>query len=158
MSTMPNLFQSFKYFVSKNALIRFYIILNCLAETSQKPYPHMGQQLLKKRIRPPLPYSAISQRSVLCSPRLTCIFFFFFFFFFFCLFFFFVLFVCFFPIIYDRKLISGIILFHMNLVTGKPVFRVFDQVRLKPACSASEASWGLENSAITSRDIVLSRQ
>ena len=29
---------------------------------------------------------------------------------------------------------------YMSLVTRKPVFRVFDQVRLKPVCSAAEAS------------------
>ena len=29
---------------------------------------------------------------------------------------------------------------YLNLVTRKPVFGVFDQVRLKPACSASETS------------------
>ena len=30
--------------------------------------------------------------------------------------------------------------YHMSLVTRKPVFGVFNQVRLKPACSATEAS------------------
>ena len=29
---------------------------------------------------------------------------------------------------------------HMSLVTRKPVFGVFDQVRLKPVCSTKEAS------------------
>ena len=29
---------------------------------------------------------------------------------------------------------------HLSLVTRKPVFRVFDQVRLKQACAATEAS------------------
>ena len=29
---------------------------------------------------------------------------------------------------------------NMNLITRKPVFEVCDQVRLKPACSATEAS------------------
>ena len=33
---------------------------------------------------------------------------------------------------------------NMSLVTRKPVFRVFDQVRLKPTCSAAETSWSLE--------------
>ena len=42
----------------------------------------------------------------------------------------------------------------ISLVTRKSVFRV----RHKPACSASETSWCLEISAITSRGIVLSRQ
>ena len=31
---------------------------------------------------------------------------------------------------------------------GKPVFRVCAQLRLKPACSAAEASWSLAISAI----------
>ena len=40
----------------------------------------------------------------------------------------------------------------------KPVFGVSDQLKLKPACSASETSYSLESSAIASRDIILSRQ
>ena len=32
----------------------------------------------------------------------------------------------------------------MNLVTRKPVFGVCDQVRLKQACSATEANYRLE--------------
>ena len=43
-------------------------------------------------------------------------------------------------------------------VKRKLVFRVFDQVRLKPVCSADETSKGLEISAIIRRGIVLSRQ
>ena len=43
-------------------------------------------------------------------------------------------------------------------VTRKPVFRVCDQLRLKPACSATEISLGLEISTIASRGIILSRQ
>ena len=35
-------------------------------------------------------------------------------------------------------------LYEMSLVTRKPVFGVFDQVRLKPLCSAKEASLRLE--------------
>ena len=46
----------------------------------------------------------------------------------------------------------------MSLVTRKPVFGIFDQVRLKPACSASEASYSLEISDIETRGIILSRQ
>ena len=49
-------------------------------------------------------------------------------------------------------------LFHLSLVTRKPVFGVFDQATLKPACSASETSQGLEISAIASRGIILFRQ
>ena len=40
----------------------------------------------------------------------------------------------------------------------KPVFGVCDQVRLKPACSATETSHRLEISDIETRDIILSRQ
>ena len=40
----------------------------------------------------------------------------------------------------------------------KPVFRVCDQVRLKPAFSATETSYGLDISTIVSRGIILSRQ
>ena len=46
----------------------------------------------------------------------------------------------------------------MSLVTRKPVFGIFDQVRLKPACSADETSQGLEISAMASRGIILSWQ
>ena len=46
---------------------------------------------------------------------------------------------------------------HFSHVTRKPVFGVCDQLRLKPACSADETSWGLEIPAVTSRGI-LSRQ
>ena len=38
----------------------------------------------------------------------------------------------------------------MCLVIRKPVFGGFDNVRLKPACSATETSLGLEISAIAS--------
>ena len=40
----------------------------------------------------------------------------------------------------------------------RPVFGVCNQLRLKPACSATDTSWGLEISAIASRGIILSRQ
>ena len=46
----------------------------------------------------------------------------------------------------------------MSPVTRKPVFGVCDHVRLKPVCSATEASWSLEISDIETRDIILSRQ
>ena len=48
--------------------------------------------------------------------------------------------------------------FHMSHVARKPVFKVSDQVRLKPACSTSEASWSLEILDLESIDIILSRQ
>ena len=47
---------------------------------------------------------------------------------------------------------------YMSHVTTKPAFGVCDQLRLKPACSATETSLGFEISAIASRGIVLSRQ
>ena len=47
---------------------------------------------------------------------------------------------------------------HMSHVTRKPVFGVFDQVRLKLAWSATETIYRLEISAISSRDILLSRR
>ena len=47
---------------------------------------------------------------------------------------------------------------YMSLITRKPVFGVGDQVRLKPACSATDTSYRLELSAIASRDFILSRQ
>ena len=46
----------------------------------------------------------------------------------------------------------------MSPVTRKPVFGVCHQVRLKSACSATEASWSHEISVIETRDIILSRQ
>ena len=46
----------------------------------------------------------------------------------------------------------------MSLVTRKPVFKVFDQVRLQPVCSAKEASYSHEFANIDTRDIMLSRQ
>ena len=42
--------------------------------------------------------------------------------------------------------------------TGHIVFGVCNQLRLKPACSATETSLGLEISAIARRGIILSRQ
>ena len=47
---------------------------------------------------------------------------------------------------------------NMSLVMRKPVFGVCDQLRLKPACSTDDTSWGLEISAIASREIILSKQ
>ena len=47
---------------------------------------------------------------------------------------------------------------NMSNVTRKPVFAVCNLLRLKPACSADETSYGLEISAIASRGIILSRQ
>ena len=46
----------------------------------------------------------------------------------------------------------------MSLLTRKPLFGVFDQVRLKLACAATEASYRLGILEIETRDIILSRQ
>ena len=46
----------------------------------------------------------------------------------------------------------------MSLVTKKPVFGVCDQVRLKPACSPTEASYSIEISDIASTGIILNEQ
>ena len=48
--------------------------------------------------------------------------------------------------------------FNLSLVMRKLVYGVCDQVRLKPACSATEASYRLEILDIETRDIRLSRQ
>ena len=48
--------------------------------------------------------------------------------------------------------------YYMSLVMRKPVFGVFDQVWLKPACSAKEARQRHEIANIETRDIKLSRQ
>ena len=45
-----------------------------------------------------------------------------------------------------------------RIITRKPVFGVYDQLRLKPTCSADETSYCLEILAIASRGIILSRQ
>ena len=45
---------------------------------------------------------------------------------------------------------------NMSLVVRKPVFRVFDQVRHKLGCTATEDGWRLEISDFRSRGIVLS--
>ena len=47
---------------------------------------------------------------------------------------------------------------YLSLVTRKPVFGVCDQVKLKPAYSASETRWRLEISDIKTRGIILSKQ
>ena len=47
---------------------------------------------------------------------------------------------------------------YRSLVMRKPVFRVCDQVRHKPACAATEARYRLESSDIETRGIILSRQ
>ena len=46
----------------------------------------------------------------------------------------------------------------MCLVMRKPVRGFCDQVRLKPACSATETSWRLEILDIETRGIILSKQ
>ena len=46
----------------------------------------------------------------------------------------------------------------MSLVTRKPVFGVFDQVRLEPAYSATETNWSLEILDLACTGIILSKQ
>ena len=46
---------------------------------------------------------------------------------------------------------------HLGLVMRKPVFGIFDQVRLKPACSATENSYCLDL-ALESIGIILSKK
>ena len=48
--------------------------------------------------------------------------------------------------------------YNMSPVTRKPVFRVFDQVRLKLACSAIGTSLRVEILHIKTTDIILSKQ
>ena len=55
------------------------------------------------------------------------------------------------------SIVVPFVLYVMSLVTRKPVFGVSDQVRPKSPFSANETSWGLEISAIASRDIILFR-
>ena len=40
----------------------------------------------------------------------------------------------------DQSAPSGAVWLNMSLIIRKPVFGVFDQVRLKPACAATEGS------------------
>ena len=67
---------------------------------------------------------------------------------------------CFVPVRFGKDLIyfyqDQIQYHYMSLVTRKPVFRVSNQVRHKPACTATEAS--LEISDMETRDNILSRQ
>ena len=49
-------------------------------------------------------------------------------------------------------------LLSMSLITRKPVFGVSDRVRLKWACSATEASYSQEISDLDSKCIILSKQ
>ena len=46
----------------------------------------------------------------------------------------------------------------MSQVTRKPVFGICDQVRLKPACSATETSYSLEILDIVNIGFILSKQ
>ena len=46
----------------------------------------------------------------------------------------------------------------MGLVATKPVFRVSDKVRFKPACSATETSWKIEISLVASLNMILSNK
>ena len=61
------------------------------------------------------------------------------------------------PIVLGWKILEPTF-FKMSLVMRKPVFGVCDQVRLKPACTASETGWNLEILDLERRGIILSRQ
>ena len=58
---------------------------------------------------------------------------------------------------YDMALATEKQRSHMSLVSRKPGFGVSDQVRLKPACSATEATWSLEILDIASIGIIAHR-
>ena len=47
-------------------------------------------------------------------------------------------------------------IYFMGLQVRKPVFRVSDEVRFKPACSSTEISYKIEISLIASLDMILS--
>ena len=47
-------------------------------------------------------------------------------------------------------------IYFMGLHVRKPVFRVSDEVRFQPACSATETSYKIEISLIASLDMILS--
>ena len=49
-------------------------------------------------------------------------------------------------------------IYQMSLITRKPVFGIFDQIGLKPACLATETSYSLEILDIASESILLSKQ
>ena len=49
-------------------------------------------------------------------------------------------------------------MYALSHIMWKPVFGVCDQLKLKPACSAIEASWSHETANTETRDIILSRQ
>ena len=55
------------------------------------------------------------------------------------------------------SMVSDLDVHYLSHVVRNPVFGS-DQVRLKPACSATEATWSLETLDITSIGIILSRQ
>ena len=48
--------------------------------------------------------------------------------------------------------------YKMSHITRKPVFRICNQVRLKPVCAVTETRKRLEISDTETRDIILSRQ
>ena len=48
--------------------------------------------------------------------------------------------------------------YNVSLVMRKPAFGVSDQVRLKPACSATEASYSLEMLDLASIGIILNSE
>ena len=58
----------------------------------------------------------------------------------------------------EKQQLKDVFFYNMSHDTTKHVFGVCDQVRLKPVCSTTEASWSLEISDLASLGITLSRQ
>ena len=58
----------------------------------------------------------------------------------------------------EKQQLKDVFFYNMSHDTTKRVFGVCDQVRLKPVCSTTEASWSLEISDLASLGITLSRQ
>ena len=59
--------------------------------------------------------------------------------------------------VWSLEMTAFLIPWHMNIATRKPVFGLSDQMRLKPACAATEARQRLEISYVETRGIILSR-
>ena len=48
--------------------------------------------------------------------------------------------------------------FKMGRDATKPIFKISDKLRFKPACSATETSWKVETSLAASLDMILSKK
>ena len=56
------------------------------------------------------------------------------------------------------QIVTEIDLSDMSLITRKPVLGIWDLVRLKPACTATEVRWRREILDIETKGIILPRQ